>query len=161
MRKLLWLVVLAGAFYGHSRWAFSDAGVLRWIEKHDAAVVDQQEGVCDAFARDAVITIRAVHARGEWQVDGGRNEVCGYLKSSNAYVRLLKPDVETHTELVSIQRSGFPWMQASVTVRKATEFRLGTKTLAETAETSYVLRRTIKGMQITGMNTRSQGQFPR
>lgn len=150
-----------GVFYGHSRWMLSEARVLDWIDKHDKAIVEQQDGVCDAFARTADISIRAVHARGEWQVDGGRNEVCGYLKSANAFVRLLKPEVNTRTELVSFERSGLPWMQARVTVRKATDFRLGERTLTESAETSYVLRRTIKGVQITGMTTRSQGQFPR
>jgi hypothetical protein len=88
--------------------------------------------------------------------------VCDYIKAANATVRLLKPQISTDTDLVSVQRSGFPWMSAEVKVRQNTRFELpGMPTLTETGETTYVLRRTIKTVQIAKMTTRSEGTFPR
>ena len=162
MKKLLWLVGLVAGFYGHSQWALSKSRTLGWIKAHEQAVFDMKEGVCNDFAFDVNVNIRASHPKGEWQVDGGKDYVCDYVRAANAHVRVLKPTIDTHTELVSLQRSRFPWMTATVKVRHATTFALpGVRTLNEVGETTYVLRRTIKSMQIAEMTSRSKGQFPR
>lgn len=162
MKKLVWLAALVALFYGHSRWMLSDGRALRWIESHEQAVFEQKEGVCNDFSWDTEVSVRAVHAKGEWQLDGDRAYVCDYIKAANATVRLLKPQISTDTELVSVQRSGFPWMSAEVKVKQTTRFDLpGRPALTETGETTYVLRRTIKTLQIAKMTTRSEGTFPR
>ncbi|MBT9553139.1 MAG: hypothetical protein IV088_20015 [Hydrogenophaga sp.] len=162
MKKLVWLAALVALFYGHSRWMLSESRVLRWIEAHEQAVFEQKEGVCNHFSFDTEVSVRAVHAKGEWQLDGDRAYVCDYIKAANATVRLLKPAISTDTQLVSVQRSGFPWMSAEVKVKQATQFDLpGRPALTETGETTYVLRRTIKTVQIAKMTTRSEGNFPR
>jgi len=162
MKKLIWLAALAALFYGHSRWMLSEGRVLRWIETHEQAVFEQKEGVCNDFSWDTAVSVRAVHAKGEWQLAGDRAYVCDYIKAANATVRLLRPQISTDTQLVSVQRSGFPWMSAEVKVRQNTRFDLpGRPALTETGETTYVLRRTIKAVQIAQMTTRSEGTFPR
>lgn len=140
----------------------SESRVLRWIETHEQAVFEQKEGVCNHFSWDTAVSVRAVHAKGEWQLDGNQAYVCDYIKAANATVRLLKPQIHTDTALVSVQRSGFPWMSAEVKVRQNTRFeRPGLPTLTEAGETTYVVRRTIKTVQIAQMTTRSEGTFPR
>lgn len=162
MKKLLWLVGLLAVFYGHSQWALSKSRALGWIEDHEQAVFAMKEGVCDDFAFDVNVNIRAGHPKGEWQVDGGKNYVCDYVRASNAHVRVLKPAIDTRTELVSLEHSDFPWMTAKVKVRQITTFTLpGLRTLNEVGETTYVLRRTIRSLQIAEMTSRSEGQFPR
>ncbi|MGS5085733.1 hypothetical protein ACVC7V_04390 [Hydrogenophaga sp. A37] len=162
MKKLVWLAALVVLFYGHSRWMLSESRVLPWIEKHEQAVFEQKEGVCNHFTWDTKVSVRANHAKGEWQLDGDKAYMCDYIRAANATVRLLKPQIHTDTELVSLQRSGFPWMSAEVKVQQTTRFELpGRPTLTETGETTYVLRRTVKGMQIAEMTTRSEGNFPR
>ena len=162
MKKLLWIVGLVAVFYGHSQWALSKSRTLSWIEQHEQAVLAMQEGVCQNFAYDVAVHIRARHAKGEWQVDGGKDQVCDYVRAANAHVRVLKPVIDTRTELVSLERSGFPWMSATIKVRQATTFSMpGLRTLSEVGETTYVLRRTIKSMQIADLSSRSEGQFPR
>lgn len=162
MRLLLWLAGLFAAFYGHGQWALSESRALAWIERHETAVLEMKEGVCNDFTWDVNVHIRASHAKGEWQVDGGKDQVCDYVRAANAHVRVLNPAVDTRTELISMERAGFPWMTATVKVRQATSFTLpGVRTLNEAGETTYVLRRTIKSMQIADMSTISKGQFPR
>lgn len=162
MRKLLWLVGFLAAFYGHSQWTLSQSRMLGWIEAHEQAVFAMKEGICSDFTYDVTVNIRAKHPKGEWQVDGGKVQVCGYVRAANAHVRVLNPAIETHTELVSLERSDFPWMSATVKVRHATTFALpGVRTLNEVGETTYVMRRTIKSMQIAELTSRSAGQFPR
>lgn len=162
MKKLLWLVGLLAVFYGHSQWALSKSRALGWIEDHEQAVFAMKEGVCDDFTFDVNVNIRALNPRVEWQVDGGKDYVCGYIRSTNAHVRVLKPAIDTRTELLSLERSDFPWMTAKVKVRQTTTFTLpGLRTLNEVGETTYVLRRTIRSLQIAEMTSRSEGQFPR
>ena len=134
MKKLVWLAALVALFYGHSRWMLSESRALRWIESHEQAVFEQKEGVCNDFSWDTEVSVRAVHAKGEWQLDGDRAYVCDYIKAANATVRLLKPQIHTDTELVSLQRSGFPWMSAEVKAAFAFA-RVESRVLADPAST--------------------------
>lgn len=106
--------------------------------------------------------MRAVHAKGEWQLDGGRDHVCDYIKSANAFVRVLKPQVSAQTEMLSFERSGFPWMTATAKVQQTTTFSLvNGLTMSEQGEATYVLRRGFGGPQIAALTLRSEGNFPR
>ena len=162
MKKLLWLGGLLGLFYGHAWWTLSEQRAQRWIEQHERAVLEQKEGVCKDFTFDTEVSVRAVHAKGEWQLDGGRDHVCGYIKSANAFVRVLKPQISTQTEVLGFERSGCPWMSATAKVRQSTTFTLiNGMTMAEEGEATYVLRRGLGGLQIAGLTLRSEGNFPR
>ena len=103
MKKLL-LAGLAAAFFGHAQWAFSESRTLRWIESHERAVFDMQEGVCKHFTHDVRVDIVAKTPKGEWQVEGGKEEVCDYVRAANAQVRVLMPELNTRTELLSLQQ---------------------------------------------------------
>lgn len=162
MKKLLWLAGLLGLFYGHAWWTLSEQRAQRWIEQHELAVLEQKEGVCKDFTFDTEVSVRAVHAKGEWQLDGGRDHVCGYIKSSNAFVRVLKPQLSTQTQVLSFERAGFPWMSATAKVQQTTTFTLvNGLTMSEQGEATYVLRRGLSGLQIAGLTLRSEGNFPR
>jgi hypothetical protein len=76
MEKLVLLAALVALFYGHSRWLLSESRALQWIEAHEQAVFEQKEGVCNHFSRDTEVSVRAVHAKGEWQLDGDRASMC-------------------------------------------------------------------------------------
>ena len=88
--------------------------------------------------------------------------MCSYIKSSNAFVRVLKPQVSTQTEVLSFERAGFPWMSATAKVQQTTTFTLvNGLSMTEQGEATYVLRRGLSGLQIAELTLRSEGNFPR
>ncbi|HEX5737315.1 MAG TPA: hypothetical protein VFY22_02295, partial [Hydrogenophaga sp.] len=143
MRKLFWLGVLAAAFYGHSRFVFSEPSVMSWMQKQNQMAMRGEDGMCDTYASDLRFETRVQTARGEMQMAGDKEELCELLKTASATYRATQASVDTNLELVSIEPSGFPWMSATVNVRQSTTVRMrGAPALNEVGESSILVRRT-------------------
>jgi hypothetical protein len=78
------------------------------------------------------------------------------IKAANATVRLLKSQIHADTELVSVQRSGFPWMSATVKMRQTSTLQMrGAPLMTEVSDSTYVVKRTLEGRQITSIDAES------
>lgn len=160
MRKLFWLGVLAAAFYGHSRFVFSEPGMMSWMQKQDQMMLRGEDGMCDAYASDLKVDMRSQTARGETQFVGGKQELCEYLKDASAAFRATNASVNNNMELLSIEPSGFPWLSATVKLRQSTTVRMrGLPAITEVAETTTVVRRTFNGREIASIDSSSEASL--
>jgi hypothetical protein len=73
-----------------------------------------------------------------------------------------QPRLNIDSELVSLERSGFPWLTATVTLRETTTLQMrGAPSLTEVSDSTYLLERTLEGRRITAIDAESALEPPR
>lgn len=162
MKKLIWLGVLAAAFYGHSRFVFSEPAMMSWMQKQNQMAMRGEDGMCDGYASDLRFEIRSQNARGAVLIDGGKVELCEHLKDASAAFRATQASVNNNMELVSVEPSGFPWLSATVKLRQSTTVRMrGAPALTEVADSTVVVRRTLNGREIANIDSSNHASLSR
>ncbi|AOW11548.1 hypothetical protein LPB72_22680 [Hydrogenophaga crassostreae] len=162
MRKIAWLAILAGAFYAHSYFMFSERNIAHWLNQHDEAVMRGKDRACDDYTYDLKVHIRAGHATGEWQVDGGKDMMCEYEKRAGAALMLANARINTEREIVSVERSGFPWMTATVKLHETHQVQMGRlPRMEEIADATITFERKIRTMSVSRLESVSEGNFLR
>jgi hypothetical protein len=158
MKKLLLLAILSGGYYLHGRTMFSEAHVMDWLGKHQAIAMSGDPAACRDFTDDLQVSLTADGARGRWEVEGGKNEMCGYLKQAAAVFTVLQASTSSEFSDVRIVREGFPWTQARVSYRQRTAIRAERVPEASiSSEDELVLVRTPSGLRIKSLNSSSTG----
>ena len=158
MKKLVLLAVLFGGYYLHGRTTFSEAHVMNWLGKHEAAAMSGDPAACEDFTDDLQVSLTAEGTRGRWEVEGGKNEICGYLKQSAAALTVLQASTNADFSDVKIVREGFPWTAARVSYRQRTAIRAErVPETTVTSEDALVLVRTPSGLKIKSLESSSAG----
>jgi hypothetical protein len=158
MKKLILLAVLFGGYYLHGRTSFSEAHVMNWLGKHEASAMSGDPAACNDFTDDLQVSLTAEGARGRWEVEGGKNEMCGYLRQSAAVFTVLQASTNADFSDVKIVREGFPWTRARVSYRQRTAIRAERVPEATVnSEDELVLVRTPSGLRIKSVNSSSSG----
>ena len=156
MRKLFWIGLLAAAFYGHSRFVFSEPAMMSWLQKQENLALKGADGMCDAYAQDVQVNLRMQTERGEAAVAGGKEDLCNHLKDASAAIRVTQANLNINTELLSLEPSGFPWMSATVKMRQTSTMQMrGAPAMTEVSDSTYVVKRTLEGRQITSIESDS------
>lgn len=157
MRKLFWLGVLVAAFYGHSRMVFSEPSVMNWMNQQDQLALAGDDKMCDTYAADMQASMTVRTAQGTSTRSGNGTQVCQYMKDAQAALKAMHASVSMNTELIELQRSGFPWLTATVKVRQTSTVKAGRMpAITEVAETTIDIRRGWKGRQITRIESVSE-----
>ena len=160
MKKLLFLLVLFAAFYAHARISFAEQRVLSWLLENSNKYLTGDSSVCDNYADDVEVSLIAKAPRGTWQVEGGKAELCGYLKQSSAALIVMQASTNTAFSKVRIEPGPFPWMQAKVSYTEKTTMQMaGLPPVNALGENSVVLVRTFSGLKIKSLESRSTGGF--
>src|SRR5262249_49018284 len=124
MRKLLILLLGSGvAYYAYGAHMFAEGSVQRWIADHDGREWYGNDSACEDYADDVEVSVLAEGLKGRWEVEGGKDEICGYIKRASAAFIVLDAHSSTRYEDLSIRRGGFPWRSAVVTFKQQTEIR--------------------------------------
>jgi hypothetical protein len=158
MKKILVLAALFGAFYLHARTSFSESHVTTWLGKHNVKAMSGDQSACDDYADDMEVVLRAEGQRGAWEVEGGKNEMCGYLKQSAAVFTVLQASTSAEFQDLRVVRDGFPWLKARVAYSQRTAVRAQAMpgfTIA--SEDELVLVRTLTGLKISSVQSKSSG----
>jgi hypothetical protein len=158
MKKLILLAVLLGGYYLHGRSTFSETHVMNWLGKHEATAMSGDAAACNDFTDDLEVSLTADGARGRWEVEGGKNEMCGYLRQSAAMLTVLQASTNADFSDVKIVREGFPWTRARVSYRQRTVLRAArVPETTVSSEDELLLVRTPSGLRIKSVNSSSTG----
>ena len=151
-------LVLLGGFYAHGRLAFSEPRVMGWMTQHAARSMQGDSVACDDYADDLKVELTAKGQRGRWEVEGGKAEMCGYLKQSAAALTVLQATTQTEFDNVRITRGGFPWTTARLQYTQRTTVQaVGLPSMTVTSEDALVLARTPGGLRIRELQSQSSG----
>jgi hypothetical protein len=158
MKKTLLAVALFVAFFMHAKISFSEPKVMTWIAAHSVKAMSGDTSACEDYTDDMEVTLTAASARGQWEVEGGKAEMCGYMKQAAATFTVLQAQTQTQFDQVEITRSGFPWMSAKVKYVQRTSVNVNNvPPITMESEDTLVLVRTLSGMKIKAVDSHSAG----
>jgi hypothetical protein len=146
MKKAILLILLAlGAFYGHARLTFAEPRVMSWLMEHDSKVMSGDASGCDDYADDVRVSLSAQGRRGPSYVEGG--------------MKLMRASTNSQYDQVEIVRHGFPWTTARVTYSQTVRMQIpGLPGFSVESEDELVLVRTLSGIKIKSLESRSSGE---
>lgn len=154
MSKIIIALLLIVGYYVHGRWMFSDMHVQRWVAEHSARAMSGDSKACDDFTDNVEVNLVSHNRGGRWEVEGGKNEICGYLRQASAAFILLQAQTNTRFENLSINRSGFPWTSATVSYTEHTTINSANlPTINATSKDTLVISRTLGGLKIKSLNS--------
>ncbi|TFW03416.1 hypothetical protein E4K72_12480 [Oxalobacteraceae bacterium OM1] len=158
MKKILLLIVLFAAFFAHAKIVFSEPRVMAWVAAHAAKAMSGEAAACDDYTDDMAVTLTAAGARGRWEVEGGKGEMCGYLKQAAAVFTVLQARTQTQFDDVVVTPTGFPWLSAKVKYTQRTSVSAGrVPEFTIESEDTLVLVRTLSGIKIKAIDSQSTG----
>lgn len=158
MKKLVLLAVLFGAFYLHAESTFSRTRLTNWLEEHSLHAMSGDPKACDDYADDMQVELSADGQKGTWEVEGGKNEMCGYLKQSAAVYTVLQATTNSQFDDLRVVRKGFPWTRALVSYTQRTQVQAaGVPPMTIISDEVVELQRTLTGLKITSVKSKSTG----
>ena len=158
MKKLFLLVLACIAYAVHARYTFTEEQVTRWLAQHTARAMGGEKEACDDYTDDVEVTLVAHGRRGRWEVEGGKDEICGYLKQAAAALTVLQASTRLEFDSVTVKRDGFPWRSARVQVVQRMSVNAANIPHTEVrAEDELVLVRTFGGLKIKSLQSTSTG----
>src|SRR5262245_58867050 len=96
IRLLLTLIVAGVAYYAYSAHSFSEGSVRSWLAEHERREMAGNDSACDDYDDNVEIELTSDSARGKWEVEGGKDQICGYIKQAAAAYTVLQ--AQMHTE---------------------------------------------------------------
>jgi hypothetical protein len=158
MKKMLLLAALFGAFYLHAQTSFSETRVTNWLGEHSMKAMSGDPRACDDYADDMQVTLSAHGRKGRWEVEGGKDQMCGYLKQGAAVFTVLQARTNTEFHDLKVVRGGFPWTRARVIYSQQTRVEAaGVPGFTIISEDELELRRTFTGVKIGSVRSTSTG----
>ena len=158
MRNLLILLAGSGlAYCAYGAHMFSQGSLQSWIANHDTREWSGSDSACEDYADDVEVSVLAEGLKGRWEVEGGKEEICGYIRKAAAAYTLLDAETSTRYEDLIIKRSGFPWHSAVVTFKQRTEIHAGPlPTMVSVGDEELTLKRTFGGLKIVHLQVNSR-----
>ncbi|CAN7604599.1 hypothetical protein [Acidovorax sp. LjRoot117] len=158
IRLIFVVLLLLCGFYAHARFTFSEPRVMGWLTQHTARALQGDSAACDDYTDDVKVELTAKGQRGRWEVEGGKAELCGYLKQSSAALTVLQAHTQTEFDNVRITRGGFPWTTARLQYTQRTSVQAqGLPGMSMVSEDTVVLARTASGLRIRELQSQSSG----
>lgn len=131
---------------------------MSMLTKHDAKALSGDTSACDDFASDLAVSLTAESAKGRWEVEGGKDEMCGYLKEASAALTVLHASTSSDFNDVTITRSGFPWMTAEVHYKQRTTITASNlPQITSESDDVVQLKRTLTGLKIQSVKSHATG----
>ncbi|MFG6446620.1 hypothetical protein ACG0Z6_00035 [Roseateles sp. BYS180W] len=144
------------AYFAHAEYVFSERHLKSWVANHAAKAMSGDPAACDNFTTDAEVVVHAEMLQGTWEVEGGKDEICGYLKQASAAYILLQAQLHTEYDDFVITRSRFPWLKAEVSyTAQSLMSRAQLPNIRSTSEETMVLSRTLTGLKISSVQAQS------
>lgn len=161
MKKLGVLLLVFFGYWLDGNRQFSESNVQKFLlDQAINTYRGNNETVCDTFADDTEVDVVDRGPQGRWEVQGGKDEVCGYIKQAAAAYLVLRARMETSVEDLVIRRGGFPWRTAEVSYRQKAVISAGNgppiPTFTAVSDERMTLKRTLGGLKITRLEAKSR-----
>ncbi|HLO93507.1 MAG TPA: hypothetical protein VK195_04260 [Burkholderiaceae bacterium] len=157
MKLLIGALLLVAAWLGHSRLMFTESRVMPLMTAHTLKVYEGDASACDFYADDVQVDIVQEMREGRWEVEGGKDEVCGFIRKAGAGLVLLDANVNTEFADISLERKGFPWTEATLSYTE--HVTMSAERMPEvvfTSQDELVLVRTLTGVKIKAIHSRGR-----
>lgn len=149
------LVVLGVIYLVQGYYLTRPAGIQKFIEQHNLLAMKDINRACDQYDDKVEVSIYFNEPNNRWEVEGGKNELCGYMQKGQAVFVLTDAQVTTSLHDMKVTPSGFPFMRATASYRQISEMIMkpqgssfSVKVISETDD-KLEIKRTLTGLKIT------------
>lgn len=159
------LVVLGVIYLVQGYYLTRPAGIQKFIEQHNLLAMKDINRACDQYDDKVEVSIYFVEPTQHWEVEGGKNELCGYMQKGQAAFVLTDAQVTTSLHDMKVTPSGFPFMKAAASYRQIGEVIMrpqgGSFAVKITSETDDKLeiKRTLMGLKITKVHSTGKSKI--
>ena len=155
MKLLLWPLLLVAAWIGHGRLMFTESRVMPLVTQNTMQVFSGDNKACDFYTDDVQVDLESDQRAGRWEVEGGKDELCGYLRKAAAAFVLLGAQVHTEYSDVKLERKGFPWTEATLRYTEHVTVQADKlPTMNFTSDDELILVRTLTGVKVRSVHSR-------
>lgn len=148
-------LLIAGVvlYLGQSYYLLSSAHVEKFLVEHNTLAMNDPVAACDNYSDKVAVTINHKTADGTWEVEGGKNELCGYLKQSQAALVVMQANTSGHFENMNVI-SSFPWRKAHASYDEINTVSMGALgTISSTTNDNVDIKRTLTGLEIVSVTS--------
>ena len=140
-------------YLGQSYYLLSANKVEKFLAEHNALAMQDPVAACDNYSDDVEVSINHDTGNGIWEVEGGKNEICGYIKQSQAALTVLQANTSGHLENLTV-KTGFPWSKAHVSYDEINEVQMNTLgSISSKTHDVIDIKRTLTGLSIASVNS--------
>lgn len=146
-------VVCVVLYLGQSYYLLSSSSIERFLADHNALAMNDPVAACDNYSDDVNVSINHDTGGGNWEVEGGKDEVCGYIKQSQAALVVAQANTSGYFENMSVT-TGFPWQKAGASYDEVSNVQMGSLgSITSKTRENIKIKRTLTGLQIVSVNS--------
>lgn len=148
------LLTAAGALYlAQSYYLLTPSHVETFLMEHQTQAMNDPVAACDNYSDEVEVTINHRTPAGTWEVEGGKDEICGYMKQSQAALVVMQASTSGYFDGMSVN-TGFPWQKARASYDEINNVSMGAiGAISSTTHDTIDIKRTLTGLEIVSVNS--------
>lgn len=114
--KKAFIIIIAVLLVGlliRNNMGMKPASMEKYLQELSLKSAQNPAEACEMVDKKIDVSIRQETPTGTWEVEGGKNELCGFMEQSRAAMILLQGNLTWRYENVKV-KSRFPWYSAQV-----------------------------------------------
>lgn len=148
MGYLKLLAIMAVLFMGQSYYLTSANHVEKFIAENNALAMQDPVKACDNYTDDVEASIYYDMPIGHWEVEGGKDELCGYIRQGQAAMVVTQGSMSASLANVKVT-TRFPWLTAIAEYDESSTTSMGKAgTFNSKSHDVIELKRTLTGLKI-------------
>lgn len=140
-------------YLGQSYYLLSSNHVEQFLADHNTLAMNDPAAACDNYSDDVNVFINHDTGNGTWEVEGGKNDICSYIKQTQAALTVLQANTSGHFENMNVI-TGFPWRKARASYDEINNVQMGSiGSISSKTHDNIEIKRTLTGLQIVSVNS--------
>lgn len=140
-------------YLGQSYYLLSSDHVEQFLADNNALTMNDPVAACDNYSDDVTVMINHHTPQGIWKVEGGKDELCGYMKQSQAALVVTQASTSGYFENMEVTTS-FPWQKARASYDEISNVRMGALgSISSKTHEILSIKRTLTGLEIVSVNS--------
>ncbi|MFB2538908.1 MULTISPECIES: hypothetical protein [unclassified Acinetobacter] len=151
MNALKFLIVIVLLYMAQSYYLMSNGHVKDFIEQAEMKSMQDPVAACEYYSDDVEVNMNLQAPGGHWEVEGGKDELCGFIRQNQAAAVVMQSDVNWTFDNVKIN-SRFPWQNAKADYEMTGSQTVMGHTIQSHTKNAIEIKRTLTGLKITKVN---------
>lgn len=145
VKILIGLVIL---YLGQSYYLTRSSTVQKFIEQSQLTAMNDVSKACEEDYHDKVeAIINFDQPDGHWEMKGGKNELCDYMKQNTAMLKMTQGDVTWRYENWQVS-SSFPWQSVTANYTEVVDINMPkVAKMSSISQDKIVLKRSLIGLK--------------
>ena len=98
-------IAVSALYLGQSYYLLSSDHVEQFLADNNTLAMNDPVAACDNYSDDMTVMIHHNTPQGTWEVEGGKNELCGYMKQSQAALVVMQASTSGYFDNMEVATS--------------------------------------------------------